>query len=78
MFSILLVDFNIIYLLIWFKQQVARRLVLVVEGYFPFFGLLVISLRLGYLKAVSTSCWQTVSISEVFSSLNYSVVLKSN
>ena len=29
---------------------------------FPLFGPLIISLRLGYLKAVSTSCWQTVSI----------------
>ena len=26
-------------------------IVLVVEGYFPFFGLLVVSLRLGYHKA---------------------------
>ena len=39
------------------------------------------SLRLGYLKAVSKNCWQTVDTSEVyisyvFSSLNYSVVLK--
>ena len=40
-------------------------------------------LTLGYPKAVSTSCWLTVSISEVFdsyvlSAINYSVVLKSN
>ena len=47
--------------------------------FFPFFGPLDVSLRLGYLKAVSTSCWQTVSTSEVsrsyvISSLNYSVV----
>ena len=58
-------------------------LVLLVEGYFPFFGPLDVSLRLGYVKAVSIICWQTVSTSEVFSSyvfnlLNYSVVLKSN
>ena len=51
--------------------------------FFPFFGPLIISLRLGYLKAVSTSCWQTVSTSEVITVLmssvqkNYSVVLKS-
>ena len=56
-------------------------LVLIVEGYFSFFGPLIISLSLGYLKAVSTSCWQTVSISEVItvhmsSVHNYSVVLK--
>ena len=49
----------------------------------PFFGPLIISLRLGYLKAVSTNCWQTVSTSEVITIrmssvlLNYSVVLKS-
>ena len=52
-----------------------------VEGYFPFFGPLIISLRLVYVKAVSTSCWQTVSTSEVItvhmsSVHNYSVVLK--
>ena len=33
--------------------------------FFPFFGPVVVSLRLGYLKAVSTSFWQTVSTSEV-------------
>ena len=43
--------------------------------------MIVASLRLGYLKAVSKNCWQTVDTSEVyssyvFSSLNYSVVLK--
>ena len=47
---------------------------------FPSFGPLVVSLR---LEAVSTSCWQIVSTSDVFnshifSSLNHSVVLKSN
>ena len=61
---------------LWFKSWWGRNT-------FPFFGPLVVSFRLGYLKAVSTSCWQTVSTSEifslyVFSSLNYSVVLKSN
>ena len=39
--------------------------------------------RLGYLKAVSTGCWQTISTSEVFSSyvlssLTIADVLKSN
>ena len=33
--------------------------------FFPFFGPLTVSLRLGYLKAISTSCWQTVSSIEV-------------
>ena len=51
--------------------------------FFPFFGPLVVSLRSGYLKAESTNCWQTVSVSEVFSSyvlssINCSVELKSN
>ena len=32
---------------------------------------LVVSLRLGYLKAVSTSCWQIVSTSEVFICLQF-------
>ena len=32
--------------------------------FFPLFGPLIISLRLGYLKAVSTSCWQIISTSE--------------
>ena len=32
--------------------------------FFPLFGPLIILLRLGYLKAVSTCCWQTVSTSE--------------
>ena len=50
--------------------------------FFPFFGPLIISLRLGYVNAVSTSCWQTVSTSEVTTVLylqfkSYSVVLKS-
>ena len=40
--------------------------------FFPFFGPLVVSFRLGYLKAVSTSCWQTVSTSEVFNSYVFS------
>ena len=43
--------------------------------------MIVASLRLGYLKAVSKNCWKTVDTSEVyssyvFSSLNSSVVLK--
>ena len=51
--------------------------------FFPFFGLLVVSLRLGYLKAVSTSCWKTISTlevysSHVFSSLTHSVMLKNS
>ena len=33
---------------------------------FPFFGLLVVSLRLQYLNAVSTSCWH-ISLLKVFS-----------
>ena len=37
---------------------------------FPFFCPLIVSLRLGYLKAVSTSCWQTVGTSEVFKSVH--------
>ena len=36
---------------------------------------LVITLRLGYLKAVSTtSCWQTISTSEVFISYVFSLL----
>ena len=46
-----------------------------VGGYFPFFGPLIISLRLGYLKAVSTSCWQIVSTSEVITIHMSSVLL---
>ena len=41
--------------------------------FFPLFGPLIISLRLGYLKAVSTSCWRTVSTSEVITVLMSSV-----
>ena len=37
------------------------------------FGPLIISLRLGYLKAVSTSCWQTISTLEVITVLMSSV-----
>ena len=38
--------------------------------FFPFFGPLIVSVRLGYLKAVSTSCWQIVGTSEVFKSVH--------
>ena len=55
--------------------------------FFPFFGPLIVSVRLGYIKAVSTSCCRPSvlqkSLSQfIVSSLssvhNYSKVLKSN
>ena len=51
---------------LWFQSWWWRDI------FFPFFGPLVVSLRLGYLKAVSTSCWQTVSTSEVSNSYVFS------
>ena len=70
-------------------DSVYSRLVFKVHGagqeiyYYNLAHSVVVSRRLGYLKAISIGCWQTVSTSEVFSSyvfssLNYSVVLKSN
>ena len=49
----------------WLEIEWPVVLVLVVEGYL--FGPLIISfiIGLGYLKAVSTCCWLTVSTSEV-------------
>ena len=52
-------------------DSVYSRLVHKVHGagqeiyYYNLAHSVVVSLRLGYLKAVSTGCWQTVSTSEV-------------
>ena len=36
--------------------------ILVIEGYYFFVHPFIFSLRVGYLKAISTSYWQTISI----------------
>ena len=45
--------------------------ILLVKGYFPFAYLVVSLHRLGYLKAVSTSCWQTVGNGSHFRSIQF-------
>ena len=47
------------------------------EGIFSFFCPLIVSLRLGYLRAVSTIGCQTICISEIFSSLSILLYSKS-